>query len=67
MTLSSGFKLHASPEAIEAALRKASSREHEAAQEVNALMALFKQRAEEINKGLWPRPVAGNDPAKEWA
>lgn len=58
--LTSGFVQHASLQAIEDELRKASKREHDAAREVNALMALFSKRVDDINAGRWPTSATGD-------
>jgi hypothetical protein len=48
------FVAHASPQAIEAAVREACEREHAAAREVNELMALLRERLTQIEEGTWP-------------
>ena len=57
------FVQHASPEAIEARIREASAREHAAAREVNALLALYRERSEQITRGEWPLSEPGSSAA----
>lgn len=60
--LTAGYRRHASPQAIEARVREASRREHEAAQEVNALLALLRERVEQIDRGEWPTSATESGP-----